>query len=122
MTRTIQKQTQQIMQHYHPGVVKKWKVGLTKELQLDFDTYLRWIIDTPNEKLNEHFAPIIEMAQPCRIQYNFYGNFDTYSSDLDAIIKKLDLPKDMFVGRAYHSTGTETKDNIYERLLFHRTT
>jgi hypothetical protein len=37
---------------------------------VDFQTYVRWIVDTPNRELNEHFYP---MAQPCRVRYDFYG-------------------------------------------------
>ena len=106
-------QRRKIMRHYHPDVLKSWKEGQIKDLRLDFETYLRWVIDTPNSLLNEHFAPIIEMAQPCRVRYNFYGNFKMFASDLNGTIDKLNLPREMFIKRgSYHSPGTETRDKM----------
>ena len=96
-----------IMEKYHP--VKLRQATANEKLQLDFETYLRWIIDTPNHKLNEHFAPIIELAQPCRIRYNFYGNFKMYSSDMKAIIARLGVPRDWFLDKSAHKHGRETK-------------
>lgn len=112
----------QIMERYHPGVVKKWREGLSNDLKVDFETYLRWIIDTPNVHLNEHFAPIIELTHPCRVKYNFYGNFKMFVSDLNHVIDYLDLPRDMFPNRtSYHTPGTETKDKMrdYYSLVRH---
>ncbi len=107
------------MEKYHPDRLTKWRYGGRKEiLQVDFESYLQWIIDTPNYKLNEHFAPIIELAQPCRVKYHFYGNFKTYSSDMKAIIARLGIPQDWFIDKSYHKTGQETSDKM---TLFYST-
>ena len=65
-----------ILQHYRPSLFKKWKEGQIKEITLDYESYLRWIIDTPHHELNEHFAPVSELIQPCRVRFNFYANFN----------------------------------------------
>ena len=102
-----------IMEKYHPERLKQWRNGTKKEkLQVDFESYLQWVIDTPNHELNDHYAPIIELAQPCRIKYHFYGNFKTYSSDMKAIIARLGVPQEWFVNSSYHAKGLETADKM----------
>lgn len=100
-----------ILQHYHPELYRQWANSDTPDsMTLNFETYLTWIIDTPNEHLNEHFAPIVTLSQPCRIQYNFYGNFKLYSSDMAAIIKRLGVSKEFFIDHSYHAQGSSTRD------------
>ena len=101
----------QIMEIYHPEELRMFKIGLSdKNLTVNFETFLKWIIDTPNYKLNEHFAPTVEIAQPCRIRYNFYGNFRMYSSDMKLITERLGVPHNYFFDRSSHKAGRETKD------------
>lgn len=97
-----------IMEQYHPKLMKNRHSG--EDVLLDFETYLRWIIDTPNYKLNEHFAPIVDLAQPCRIKYHFYGNFKMYSSDMKLIMAKVGAPREWFIDKSSHKHGRETKD------------
>ena len=98
-----------IMEKYHPEKLEGWAAGGQKEeLRLDFETFLQWIIDTPSYKLNEHFAPIIDLAQPCRIKYDFYGNFKLYSSDMKSIIARLGVPQEWYINRGRHKQGRET--------------
>ena len=102
-----------IMERYHPMKLKQWREGGHKEkLRLNFETYLRWIIDTPNHKLNEHFAPIVDLAQPCRIRYHFYGNFKMYSSDMKAIIARLGAPEEWYINKSSHNEGRETSNKM----------
>ena len=98
-----------ILEQYHPEKLNLTVFG-DNEVKLDFETYLRWIIDTPNYKLNEHFAPLTELAQPCRIRYNFYGNFKMYSSEMKAITEKLGVPHEWFFDKSSHKHGRETKN------------
>ena len=98
---------------YHPEKLEEWiREGQKENLQLDFETYLRWIIDTPNLELNEHFTPIIDITQPCRIRYNFYGNFKTYSPDMKAVLARLDAPQEWYRNKGYYEVGKATKDKM----------
>ena len=102
-----------IWTHYHPEKLKEWiKEGHNEKLQLDFETFLRWVIDTPNLELNEHFTPIINIAQPCRIKYNFYGNFKMYSTDMKAVVERLDAPQEWYRDKSYYEVGKATKDKM----------
>ena len=78
--------------------------------------YLWWIVDTPNKKLNEHFAPMIELMQPCRVRYNFYGNFKTLSNDMKVITDKLNMPNEYFHdGSQMHYTSTNVTSALVEQ-------
>lgn len=110
---TFELHKRSIMEKYHPEKLKQWVEGDEVEtVRLDFETYLQWIIDTPNQKLNEHFAPIVELAQPCRIRYHFYGNFKLYASDMTAIIAKLGVPQEWYINKSNHKEGRETSDKM----------
>jgi hypothetical protein len=85
---------------------------MNETIQVDFEAYLQWIIDTPRYMLNEHFAPIIELAQPCRVKYHFYGNFETYSTDVKAIISRLGTPQEWFTDISSHKEGEKTSDKM----------
>ena len=79
------------------------------ELGVDFQTYLQWIVDMPNKKLNEHFSPMIVNAQPCTVNYNFYANFKRLSSEMHLIMKRLGIPSEYYHDEGYYETGQETE-------------
>lgn len=98
-----------IIEKYQPKKFQDWmNSNGSFELGLDFETYIRWIVDTPNEKLNEHFAPMIHLSQPCRLRYNFYGNFNRMSSDIQLILERLKVPADYYYDRNYYAPGQGT--------------
>ena len=108
---TFELHKHRIMEIYHPNKLKMFTSRLfSGELRLDFETFLRWIIDTPNYRLNEHFAPIVELSQPCRVRYHFYGNFKIYSSDMQLITERLGVPHKYFVDKSSHKPGRETRE------------
>ncbi len=80
----------------------------SSELKLHFQTYIQWIIDTPNENLNEHFCPTIYLSQPCRMHYDFYGNFKTISADVKLVLKKHKIPSEYFYDQSYYVPGNGT--------------
>ena len=103
------------MEKYHPEKLKQWMdSGKKEQLQLDFETYLRWVIDTPNQDLDEHFAPVVELAQPCRVKYHFYGNFKLYSSDMKAIVARLGTPQNWYINKSYYSNSQETAGKVIQ--------
>ena len=102
-----------ILTKYNPEMFRVLvNSNYTHPVRLDFESYIKWILDTPSYSLNEHFAPLTALAQPCRVQYNFYGNFKLYSADMNAIIDKLKAPKKYFINGNYHDSGSTTEDKM----------
>ena len=79
-------------------------VGLT----VDFQSYVRWIIDSPNETLEPHFRPMIHFIHPCSVTYDFYGNFKHYSSDMHKVMDKFSIPRELFEDEGYYESGQNT--------------
>lgn len=106
---TFQMISRTIVEAYHPQKFHKWKASNgSGELRVDFNTYIQWIVDTPNHKLNEHFCPMVSLSQPCRLQYDFYGNFQRISTDVKLVLRKYQVPENYFHDEGYYSVGAET--------------
>ena len=96
-----------------------WRISIVQKYrkkEVDFQTYIRWIVDTPNEYLNEHFAPMTLLSQPCRVRYHYYGNFKRLSSEMKMIADKLGVPHEYFHD---HSRMHYTADNKTSSVLRH---
>ena len=83
---------------------------------MDFQTFIQWIVDMPNKELNEHFAPMIELSQPCRVRYHYYGNFKRLSSEMKMITDKLGVPQEYFrnVSRNHYTPANMTSNFMKE--------
>lgn len=49
---------------------------------------------------------MIEIAQPCRVRYQFYGNFKMYSSEMQHIMTKLNVSHEFFYDHPSHDVRT----------------
>ena len=126
-----------IVKAHNPDLYRAWMSDSnnTQPIYLDFESYLKWIIRSSNYTLNEHFAPLVVLAQPCRVKYNFYGNFKSFSWDMNGVVEKLHAPKEYFIHRQseqntkvhviekYSEVSTEVKQqllqHIYEDMDFY---
>jgi hypothetical protein len=98
-----------IMQTYHPQKLRNWEASKgSSELRVDFQTYIRWIVDTPNKKLNEHFCPMVHLSQPCRVRYDFYGNFKDISTDVRMVLDKHHIPAKYYHDVSIYKNANET--------------
>ncbi len=99
-----------IFKKYHLAELNNWKILQGKyELKLKFETFIRWVVETPNNRMNEHFSPMIVNAQPCRVQYNFFANFKRMSSEMQLIAERLGVPHEYYNDGSYYKPGHETK-------------
>lgn len=95
--------------------VQEW----SKDSNVTFTQYIRWVIATPNNHLNKHIAPVIENIYPCRVRYNFYGNFKQLTNDMHMVIKRLQAPMEYFWNTSYYEAGSQTDqmlDHHYSQL------
>ena len=101
--------------------VREWSLSvmqLYNKTTPDFESYLRWVIDTPNNELNEHFAPMVELLQPCRVDYHYYGNFKDLSAEISLIAGKLKVPKKYFVDEDYYTLAPENRTDNFLKYHF----
>ncbi len=108
-TQCFDKIKQYILKKYQKNKFDQWMASTgSSELNVNFQTYIQWIIDTPNENLNEHFCPMVDLSQPCRIHYDFYGNFKTISGDMNLVLKKHKIPPEYYHDQGYYDSGKGT--------------
>lgn len=104
-----------VMRRYYPKKLQQWiKSKRSFNISLDFQTYIRWIVDIPNYQLNEHFAPTSYISHPCKIQYHFYGNFKHISSEMHLVMNKFNIPDKYFYDKNYYKPGKETASYLQE--------
>ncbi len=89
------------------------------DLNVTFSEFVQYLIDMEKEELNEHFRPSMDICHPCLIQYDFYGNFKTFSRDAQALIKKLGMNPLYYRDESLHSPESQTAQllqHYYDQL------
>ena len=125
------KYRRQILALYNRDELLRWEKSEGKfTLQPSFYHYVRWIVDSDDKDLNEHFTSTLANTEPCRVRYNFYANFKNFSRDIKLLIDHLHLNPQYFVDKSSHISGEETRAKLIDyyselprplkKRLFHR--
>ena len=120
-----------ILIKYQPKSYSEWvRSNGRYDLHVNFTDYVKWIIDSADNDLNEHFSSIPYNAAPCRVRYHLYTNFKNYSREVGLLIQKLNLNPAYFVDQSSHEAGKDTHTRLHhyysqlspvlKELLFHR--
>ena len=107
----FEKYKREILKQYRNRDLIVWlKQQGNFSLNVTFSEYIQWIVEFGNyPSTNEHFAPITTNSHPCRIKYNFYGNFKVYNSDMAKMSGALNVSFEYFYDKSWHDPATETK-------------
>ena len=106
-----------ILSKYQPWRLKKWaQSNGSYSINVNFTTYVQWIIDSDDRYLNEHFSSILFNTAPCRVDYHLYLNFKNYSREVRLLIKKLNTSSEYFVDNSLHNT---TQDETRTQLPYY---
>ena len=57
-----------------------------------FDEFVKYLVDpqtTSNEPLNAHWRHYYKLCQPCRVQYDFIGKYETLHEDVRYVLQHL---------------------------------
>ncbi len=102
-----------IVERFQADEYKQWQQsGFSFPMKTPFHVYARWVIETCDKYLNEHFGPVITNIYPCRIKYDFYGNFKQLVTDMRAIADKFHVPHEYIMEQGYHRPGEETREHV----------
>ncbi len=80
-----------ILKELQPNEYDHWNRNITTDLKVEFNVFIMWIIEQNFEYINEHFAPQYYNSQPCRVRYDFYGNFNQFEQDFTKILTKFEI-------------------------------
>ena len=70
-----------------------------------FAEFLHFLYDSDPILMNEHYKPMVELCQPCAIEYNFIGNFATLRSHADALLNFLLINSSVFWDKGKHGSN-----------------
>ena len=69
-----------------------------------FSEFIHFLYDSDPAQMNEHYKPMIELCQPCAINYDYVGNFAQLRQDADAILHHLNINTSTFWDRGKHAS------------------
>ena len=93
-----------ILLKFHPNSYQVWKMSESEQkLYLPFSTFIRWLVDSNEGDLNEHFQTQLTVSQPCLVHYNFYGDFRRFTEDGLQILNQFTSDVSAFDREGNHS-------------------
>jgi len=57
--------------------------------------YFKYLVNTSNTELNEHWVPSFELCQPCYVDYNYIGKFEDMGNEATILLKLLGLSENV---------------------------
>ena len=69
------------------------------------------------KSLNHHFVPMIEICDPCQIQYDFYANFKIINQDVDSLLQLLNIPREYYFNNIKHLEALMPRSIHYNSSL-----
>ena len=105
-----------ILQRYRLQEYAHWQVApksTRRYLNVTFSDFIKYVIETTSEELNEHFRPSIDICHPCLVHYDFYPNFKTISPDSQALIKKFRTNPRFYRDKSFHIHDSNTSQLLH---------
>lgn len=100
----------EIVQLYHPQDLDRWlESNASYPLRVNFEDFVRYLVEKDNADINPHFRPMIDTCHPCEIRYDFYADFRSLGQDVDYIIRKIHAKPKYYRDQSLHSNSTQTK-------------
>ena len=81
-----------------------------------------WLRRNGQLSSDPHFIPIFTLCHPCRVRFNYYGNFKTFEKDADVLIKATGTNSSLLKGSYYDMDVKHTASKVpkYYRQLSRR--
>ena len=95
----------QIFAYNHPTNYKDWILhGGQNAVNISFDDFINyWLAyDLSND---EHFRTIFDLCEPCRISYDYYGNFKTFLKDASIFTNRIGATNEVLRVGYYDNNG-----------------
>lgn len=109
-----------ILQRFRNAEFEKWMDSKTKyNLSVTFEEFIQYYVNSDLTKINPHLKPVIHTCHPCRVRYNFYGNFRTYSQDALMAMQHLHIDSKFYRNKSLHSSSQQTSSYLgqyYDQL------
>ena len=70
----------------------------------NFKQFARTFVETSIFSKDGHFRQMVDLCDPCSIQYDFYLNFANMSHDVSQMFQLLDIPQEYYFNKIKHTT------------------
>eukprot|EP00057_Strongylocentrotus_purpuratus_P027925 XP_011682399.1 PREDICTED: carbohydrate sulfotransferase 11 [Strongylocentrotus purpuratus] len=85
-----------------------------RRLRISFDEFARYLINGPVAIKNDmHWETYHSRCQPCQVDYDFIGHYETIANDAHEIMRRVGLSKDVF---PFPSSRSNSEDIAREVL------
>ena len=77
--------------HYGRKIIQKYRKNFDPETKGDdvtFTEFVRFLLDSPVAKMNEHWQPFDRLCQPCVISYDFIGDYESLEDEANYVLEK----------------------------------
>ena len=101
--------------HIRPSRYKDWLLhGGRPEVNISFSDFIDYWL-TYDLSSDEHFRTVFSLCEPCRIHYNYYGNFETFNKDASVLLKRIGGGDVMLRSGYYEDDGTVPTKSILKQ-------
>lgn len=102
-----------ILQKYRQKEFEEWVESEAKHnLTVKFEEFVLYFVSADLTKINPHLKPVVYSCHPCRMRYNFYGNFRTYSQDAEIAMKHLRIDPKFYRNKSLHPSSQQTNEYL----------
>ena len=99
-----------ILRKYRSKEFSTWlKDGGKYNITISFSEFVNYFLDSDKRRINPHFKPFVHTCHPCQVQYDFFGNFRTYGSDVRLVSEAYGLSYSWYRNKSLHSWSQETR-------------
>ena len=117
-----------IISHAYPNVYRKWRAAHESyPINITFSDFIDYWVKSEHLSLNAHFNSVLRLCKPCLVQYDYYGNFKTFSRDSKLLMDRIGAteeelrprypkPSDELVSKYYGQLSKKQKLEILKKL------
>ncbi|KAK8386108.1 hypothetical protein O3P69_010674 [Scylla paramamosain] len=99
---------------YGKSIVKLYRDDgdrtLVNRTEPTWKEFVRYVINTPPSKFDEHWKPIYTLCSPCVVKYDVIAKMETFSEDTQYIINQVGLENVLHVEWIHRTAKTKTSD------------
>ena len=100
----------EILAYKQPSLYKRWRASKgIYPINITFSDFIDYWLHKRGLEFDEHFQTIYSLCQPCQVQYNYYGNFNTFKFDSKVLISHIGSNSTL-LRDGYYKKGELTSD------------
>ncbi|XP_073410274.1 carbohydrate sulfotransferase 9-like [Dendrobates tinctorius] len=106
--------------YYRENITKliKKSLGIQSKTNITFEQFANFITKENPYYRDTHWKPMYQLCEPCNIQYDFIGKFETLADDADFVLKIIGAPKKLkYPTMKHHANESRTNYDISIRYL-----